>query len=74
MKTATAIPKAMVPLYERDNWLVFKYSDDDKVQPWRWPKAIAYDDRTYVWTSWNSDSMHINYKEHNKFAFPTKLK
>jgi len=78
MKTATAI-KAMVPFAEiKDDsgilWLKFKYSNEDKLPPYRWPKAIKYDGKTFIWMSYNSDYMNINYKEwpEHLLATPTK--
>ena len=81
MKTATPIQNAMIPFSERKddngiNWLQFKYSNDDKVMPYRWAKAIRYDGRAYVWMSYNSDMMNVYYKEipENQIAYPLKRK
>ena len=80
MTTATPIQNAMIPnKVSTDSngydWLQFKYTDDDK-DPWRWPKAVTYKNKTFMWMSWNSDRFTVNYKEinPNELAFPTKLK
>lgn len=74
---ATPIKNAMVPIRATHDasgnmWLVFSYSDEDK--PWKWPKALKYDGRVFVWMSWSSDTKQVNYKEACEavIAFPTK--
>jgi hypothetical protein len=78
--TATEVKGAMIPdsIIQDGNkinssiWLVFKYSNDDKKLPYKWPKAIKYQNKYFQWMSYNSDSMTINYKEcdKNSFALP----
>ena len=67
MNAATEVKDVLIPI---DNpaddigklWLIFRYGEADK-DPWKWPKVIKYQDRLYVWMSWNSDNYRINYKE-----------
>lgn len=67
MNAATEVKDVLIPI---DNpaddigklWLIFTYGEADK-DPWKWPKVIKYQDRLYVWMSWNSDNYRINYKE-----------
>ena len=68
MKIATPVQNALVPLrvFTDSNgrdWLIFSYSDDDRVKPYRWPKVLKYDNKLFMWMSWNSDNNIINYKE-----------
>lgn len=74
---ATPIKKAMVPVQVTHDtsgkmWLVFSFSNED--QPWKWPKALKYAGRVFIWMSWNSDNMRVNYKEANEdeIAYPLK--
>jgi hypothetical protein len=67
MESATEVKDVFVPIdnptdQNGRNWLVFKYGEADK-DPWKWPKVIKYQDRFYMWMSWNSDNFHVNYNE-----------
>jgi len=67
MNTATEVKDVLVPINNPTDqsgrrWLVFKYGEEDK-DPWKWPKVLKYQDRFYVWMSWNSDNYNVNYKE-----------
>lgn len=67
METAKEVKKVMVPIDNpKDSsgrfWLIFKYGEADK-DPWKWPKVVEYQDRKYMWRSWNSDNYTINYME-----------
>lgn len=76
---ATPVNDVYVPLYcERAKghdrrWLVFKYGEADK-NPWNWPKVMKYQDRLYVWMSWDSDKFHVNYKEITESELATVVK
>lgn len=77
---ATPIKDSMVPIQvitdknDGKQWLVFSYDLDDR--PWKWPKAIRYDGRVFVWMSWDSDKVKVYYKETsvNEIAYPVKGK
>jgi len=78
MTNAKEVKDVMVPINnpKDDNgklWLVFKYGEADK-DPWKWPKVIEYQDRLYVWKSWNSDSYNVNYKEIKRNEMATVYK
>ena len=75
MTVATEVKDVLVPIDNpKDStgrkWLIFKYGDSDK-DPWKWPKVIKYQDRLYVWMSWNSDDFRVNYKEINENELAT---
>ena len=78
VKEAMPVAGAMIPVDMKwdgsRNWLIFPYEYEDK--PWKWPKAIKYDGRFFIWMSWNSDNMRVNYKEclESELAFPVKKK
>lgn len=57
------VPQGIIKDYSGVNWLVFKYSPDDKKQPWKWPKVLRCDGVFYKWMSYNSDSYTVNYME-----------
>jgi hypothetical protein len=72
---ADPIKNAMVPIqltHDADGvgWIVFSYTEDER--PWKWPKAVRWCDKPYIWMSFNSDSMRVYYKEcqENEIARP----
>ena len=75
IEQATEVKDVMVPINNPvddsgKSWLIFKYTDQDK-DPWKWPRVIKYQDRLYVWMSWNSDDFRVNYKEINENELAT---
>ena len=62
---ATEVKNVMVPMHNPTDesgrkWLVFQFGESDK-DPWKWPKVVQYQDRKYMWRSWNSDNHTVNY-------------
>jgi hypothetical protein len=78
IEQATEVKNVLIPIFNPtdDNgrkWLTFKYGEADK-DPWKWPKVIKYQDKLYVWMSWNSDDYRVNYKEIKESELATIVK
>lgn len=76
MSVATEVKDVLVPIRHIEDasggrsWLIFRYGESDK-DPWKWPRVIKYQDRLYIWMSWNSDDYRVNYKEINENELAT---
>jgi len=73
MESATEVKNVFIPICSIDGWLIFKYTEEDKV-PYKWPKVLKYQNKLYAWMSWNSDNMNVNYKQISQNDLATKAK
>ena len=74
MNEAEVIKKVMVPnVVVTDNngfdWLEFSYLPEERA--WKFPKVLKFNGKFFIWKSYNSDRLTVNYKEGSENDFAT---